>query len=66
MALVDLGYYLSPQVDGGDVYYGALSALGWAQALVLACWGAHDAAQIIGHLWRLDRHPVVVGRGVGR
>jgi hypothetical protein len=40
MMCFSLGYYLSPQVDGGTVY-NWMNALGWFQWLILAGWISH-------------------------
>jgi hypothetical protein len=42
MVLFDLGFYLSPQ-NGWDLFYGALSFVGWVQWAILAGWFGYDA-----------------------
>lgn len=47
MLIVDVGYAVSPQLDGGMLYYRVLSALGWLQWAILAAWGLYDVRQAI-------------------
>lgn len=54
MLIVDVGYRISPQLDGGVLYYWALSILGWMQWAVLACWGAHDFGKFAFRGHRFD------------
>lgn len=60
MAIVDVGYLVSPQLDGGLLYYGVMVALGWLQFAILAIWGLHDAgkycARRFGHHRRKVAH----------
>lgn len=56
MAIFDIGFILGGQNDP-DQYVRFMLILGWAQAAILAIWGAHD---ILGRY--LVRHRV--GRGV--
>jgi len=61
MALFDVGFVLSPQMDGGASYYQSLVFLGWVQFAILAVWGVNDSGKmLIRRLW-LDRRPMVIG-----
>lgn len=53
MAIMDLGYSLSAQLDGGLRYWWWQSALGWVQWCILAAWGAHGLGTA---LWSHIRH----------
>lgn len=58
MVIVDIGYWVSPQLDGGALYYQALQLIGWAQWAILAAWGLYDVREVVG------RRLGLVGRAV--
>ena len=58
MVIVDVGYWLSPQLDGGVLYYQALLLIGWAQWAILLAWGLYDVREVVG------RRLGLVGRAV--
>ena len=55
MALIDVGYLLSPQLDHGILYYWIMLVLGWVQFAILAVWGAYDAGSYLYRRLGLDR-----------
>lgn len=51
MAIIDVGYLISPQLDRGILYYWVMVTLGWAQFAILAAWGSYDAGTyLLGRL----------------
>lgn len=62
MAIIDLGYLLSPQL-APLTYYWTLSVLGWGQFAILACWGAYDTGKAIVLRYGPRRHLLAVGAG---
>jgi hypothetical protein len=63
MALFDVGYIISPRLDGGAQYYTGLSALGWVQFAILAAWGAHDTGRLVVGRLGPSRHSLARGAG---
>lgn len=63
MALLDLGYLLSPQLDGGLLFYRILFGLGWVQLAILAAWGAYDTGKTAGRRIGAYRHQMAPGPG---
>lgn len=64
MAVVDIGYVISPRLDGGLLFYWVLSVLGWVQFSILAAWGSYDLGRHVFSRLGLDRHPLVTGASV--
>lgn len=64
MAVIDVGYMLSPQADGGITFYYVLSTLGWLQFAILAWWGSHDTGKAIAGRFGRHRHSLARGNGV--
>lgn len=60
MLLFDVGYIISPKLDGGMQYYTGLAALGWLQFALLAVWGAHDTGRLVVR-WLWPARPQVAG-----
>lgn len=60
MAVIDMGYMVSPQLDHGMLYYQIMLILGWVQFAVLAAWGSYDAGKLVAHWLGFGGRPVSV------
>lgn len=65
MAVFDIAYWVSPQIDRGELYYWGLMSLGWAQWTILAVWGFYDTGKVIARRAGFSGRQVVGRASIG-